>query len=146
MRGPSVGREFIAVEGVYDDQWVGREAVFACHGPALTALDIEGDLAAVGALLPQRLVGWVGGEKALDMSIATPGHFCATIPLIASGRRSGTWEVSLIPERTFRPSDLGGSADHRTLSVRLSRLVARGPNGHEIVKTLGPVPAPGSDS
>ena len=144
VNGRAAGREVIAVEGVYEDQWMGREAVFTLRGPALVSLDIEGDLAAIAPLLPQRLVVRVGGREALNVRLAHPGPFSLTVPLISSGGRPGVWEVSLVPKRTFRSREFGPVPDPRDLSLRLLRLVARARDGREIVKTLGLTPYPRS--
>jgi hypothetical protein len=122
---------------------VGREAVFTLRGAGLVSLDIEGDLAAIAPLLPQRLVVRVGGHEALNVLLTHPGPFSLTVPLTANGGRPGAWEVSLVPERTFRAREDGPVPDHRDLSVRLLRLVAHARDGSEIIKTLGPTPCAG---
>ncbi len=40
--GRAAGSEMIAVEGVFDDRWMGREAVFSLRGPTLVSLEISG--------------------------------------------------------------------------------------------------------
>jgi glycosyltransferase involved in cell wall biosynthesis len=142
--GRAAGRELIAAEGVYDDHWMGQEALIALRGAALASLEIEGDLAAVAPLLPQRIVARVNGHEAADLRLTRPGAFSLTVPLGRNGAAPGAWDVSLVCERTFRPRDLGPSPDGRTLGVRVLRLVARAHDGRRIVRTLGSDPAPGS--
>ena len=63
-RGRRAGRELITVEGVWDDHWMGREAVLALSGRALVSVEIEGQLAEVPFLLPQELVASRGRAAA----------------------------------------------------------------------------------
>jgi hypothetical protein len=142
--GRAPGREMIAAEGVYDDRWMGREALIAVRGAALASLDIEGDLAAIAPLLPQRIVARVDGHEAVDVRLTRPGAFALTVPLRPTRGVRGAWDVSLVCERTFRPRDLGPSSDGRALGVRVLRLVARSGDGREVVKTLGADPEPES--
>jgi len=144
VSGRGAGREQIAVDGVWDDQWMGHEAVVALRGRALVSLEIEGELVAIGPLLPQRLVARVGGHEAAALSLPAPGPFSLTVPLLPDGGATGAWEISLVSERTFRPQDFGPAPDPRDLSVRLLRLRVRTHDGREIVKTLGSAPEPRS--
>ncbi len=127
----------ITVEGVYDDWWMGREAVLALAGRALVSVEIEGQLAGIPALLPQQLEVQVGGQPARVVSLTTSGPFSVSVRLSPDGASPGAWEVSLTPSRTFCPMEHGLSADSRDLSVQLLRVRARTQDGREIVKTLG---------
>src|SRR5262249_33880701 len=133
------GREIITVDGVYDDQWMGRETVVGLAGRSLLMLEIEGQFFGPPFLLPQRLAVRVAGRATEVVSITTPGPFRVHVPLPPDGE-SGACDVSLIPSRTFSPKEHGLSADSRDLSVQLIRLRARTRDGREIVKPLGLVP------
>ena len=67
--------ELIVVEGVFDDQWMGREAVFSLRGQALVSLEIAGALAALGQIVPQRLRVKIDGRESVDVSLIAPGPF-----------------------------------------------------------------------
>jgi glycosyltransferase involved in cell wall biosynthesis len=136
-RGRRRGRETITVEGVYDDQWMGRETVLALAGPALVAVEIEGERSGIPSLAPQEMVVQVAGQPAHVVSLSTPGPFSLRVPLPPGGALPGTWEVSLTSSWTFCPTELGLSADSRDLSVQLRLVRARTRDGREIVKALG---------
>jgi hypothetical protein len=136
-RGRRGGRETITVEGVYNDRWMGREAVLALAGRALVSVEIEGELSGIPSLAPQELVVQVAGQQAHVVSLSTPGPFSLRVPLPPGGALPGAWEVSLTSSRTFCPTELGLSADSRDLSVQLLLVRARTRDGREIVKTLG---------
>lgn len=136
-RGRRAGREMIGVEGVYEDRWVGGEAVIALAGRALVSIEIEGQLPGITALLPQEVAVQVGGRPARVTSLTTPGPFTLSVALPPDEALPGAWEVSLTPSRTFCPMEHGLSADSRDLSVQLLRVRARTEDGREIVKTLG---------
>jgi hypothetical protein len=141
VAGWGAGSETIGVEGIDDDQWMGREAVFALRGTALVSLDIEGDLAALDPILPQRIVARVDGREVQEVRLTRPGPFSVTVPLTTNGIARGDWDVSLCCDRTFRPRDLWRSPDPRTLSLRVRRVVARTRDGRAISKALGSEPA-----
>jgi glycosyltransferase involved in cell wall biosynthesis len=134
------GREFITVEGVYDDRWMGRESVFGLAGRSLVMVEIEGQLSELSFLLPQELAVHLEGRATQVVSITSPGPFRVHVPLPPDGE-AGKWEVSLVPSRTFCPLEHGLSADSRDLSVQLTSVKARTRDGREIVKTLGVTPA-----
>lgn len=136
-QGRRGGREMITVEGVYDDRWMGRETVLALAGRALVSVEIEGERSGIPSLAPQELVVQVAGQPAHVVSLSTPGPFSLRVPLPPGGALPGAWEVSLTSTRTFRPTELGLSADSRDLSVQLLLVRARTQDGREIVKTLG---------
>jgi glycosyltransferase involved in cell wall biosynthesis len=136
-RGRRRGRETITVEGVYDDQWMGRETVLALAGPALVAVEIEGERSGIPSLAPQEMVVQVAGQPAHVVSLSTPGPFSLRVPLPPGGALPGTWEVSLTSSWTFCPTELGLSADSRDLSVQLRLVRAWTRDGREIVKALG---------
>jgi hypothetical protein len=129
------------VEGVFDDRWMGRDAMLSLDGAALTSLEIEGLLPGIAPLVPQRLRIAVGGRPAADLALTSPGPFAVSVPL-PQGGGTGRFYVSLVPERTFCPREHGLSADGRELSVQLVRLCARTGDGRAIVKTLGGAPDP----
>ena len=132
-----VGRETVAVEGVYNDRWMGRETVLALAGQALVSVEIEGELAGIPSLVPQELAVRVGSGPARVVSLTTPGPFSVSVALPSDGTLPGRWEVSLTPSRMFCPMEHGLSADSRDLSVQLLRVRARTSDGREIVKMLG---------
>lgn len=136
-RGRAKGREVIAVEGVWEDHWMGRETVLALSGRELVSIEIDGQLAGVPSLLPQELVAQVDGQAPRTTSLTTPGPFCLSVPLSPEAPSSGMWEVSLTPSRTFCPMEHGLSEDSRHLSVQILRVRARTRDGREIVKPLG---------
>jgi glycosyltransferase involved in cell wall biosynthesis len=131
-----VGREFITVEGVYDDRWMGRESVVGLAGQSLVMVEIEGNLSGLPYLLPQELAVRVEGREPEVISIRNPGPFRVHVPLPADGE-TGKWEVSIVPSRTFCPLEQGLSADDRDLSVQIVSVRVRTRDGREIVKTLG---------
>jgi glycosyltransferase involved in cell wall biosynthesis len=130
------GREFITVEGVYDDRWMGRESVVGLAGRSLVMVEIEGRVSELPFVLPQELAVRVEGRPIHIVSITTPGPFRVHVPLPPDGQ-SGKWEVSLVPSRTFCPLELGWSTDSRDLSVQLLSVKVRTRDGREIVKALG---------
>ena len=144
-RGRAEGRELITVTGVFDDQWMGREAIFSLSGQALVSVKIEGMLAELEPLLPQRLRVKIGGRTALDVALTAPGPFSLTVPL-ASNRpaTAGRWEVVLLTDRTFCPRDHGLSADDRHLGAQLTCLRAQTRDGRHVTKTFGSLPGPGN--
>jgi len=131
-----VGREFITVEGVYDDRWMGRESVVGVAGRSIVMVEIEGSLPGLPYLLPQELVVRVEGREPHVISIRTPGLFRFHVPLRADGA-TGKWEVSIVPSRTFCPREQDLSADDRDLSVQIVSVRLRTRDGREILKTLG---------
>jgi len=131
-----VGREFITVEGVYDDRWMGRESVVGVAGRSIVMLEIEGSLPGLPYLLPQELVVRVEGREPHVISIRTPGLFRFHVPLPADGA-TGKWEVSIVPSRTFCPQEQDLSTDDRDLSVQIVSVRLRTRDGREILKTLG---------
>ena len=134
----------IAVTGVFDDQWMGREAVFSLSGQALVSVEIEGMLAELEPLLPQRLRVKIGGRTALDVALTAPGPFSLTVPLASNGpATAGRWEVVLLTERTFCPRDHGLSADDRHLGAQITCLRTRTRDGRQVTKTFGSLPGPG---
>lgn len=147
VRGRPAGRELIAVEGVFDDHWMGREAVLSLRGQALVSLEIEGALAALEPILPQRLRVETNGREALDVSLTAAGPFLLTLPLAPNGTAAaGSWEVVLLAERTFCPRDHGLSADDRDLGVQIMCLRVKTRDGRHITKTLGAPSGPESVS
>jgi hypothetical protein len=136
-QGRRAGREMISVEGVYDDQWMGRETVLALAGRALVSVEIDGELAGIASLLPQELAVQVTGRQGHVVSLTTPGPFSVCVPLPSDGASPGAWEVSITPSRTFCPMEQGLSADNRDLSVQLRRVRAQTQDGREIVRSLG---------
>jgi glycosyltransferase involved in cell wall biosynthesis len=140
-RARASGRDLIAVEGVFDDQWMGREAVLSLRGQALVSLEIVGALAALGPIVPQRLRVETNGRESLDLSLTAPGPFSLTVPLAPNGTAAaGGWEVVLLAERTFRPRDHGLSADNRDLGVQIMSVRVKTRDGQHITKTLGAPP------
>ena len=135
------GREMISVEGVYDDGWMGGDAVFALAGRALVSIEISGHLPELGVLLPQELAVQVRGQQAQVVVLTASGPFSLSVPLSSNGAAPGAWEVSLTPSRMFCPMVHGLSADSRDLSVQLLRVRALTHDSREIVKTLGSVTA-----
>ena len=131
-----VGREFITIEGVYDDRWMGREGVVGLAGRSLVMVEIEGSLSGLPYLLPQELAVRVEGRETQLISIRNPGPFRVHVPLPAD-EETGKWEVSIVPSRTFCPLEQGLSADNRDLSVQIVSVRVRTRDGREIVKTLG---------
>jgi glycosyltransferase involved in cell wall biosynthesis len=142
-QGRRGGREMILVEGVDDDQWMGRETVLALAGQALVSVEIEGELSGIPSLVPQELAVQVAGRGGQVVSLTSPGLFSVRVPLPSDGASSGVWEVSITPSRTFCPMEQGLSADSRDLSVRLRSVRARTHDGREIVKRLGSTAAGG---
>jgi glycosyltransferase involved in cell wall biosynthesis len=136
-RSRRAGRELIGVEGMYEDRWMGREAVLALGGRALVSLEIEGHLPGIAALLPQAVAVQVGDRPECMTVLTAPGPFTLSVPLPPGGASRGAWEVSLTSSRTFCPMEHGLSADSRDLSVQLLRVRARTEDGREIVKALG---------
>ena len=136
-RGRDAGHEMITAGGVYDDQWMGGEAVFSILGRSLVSFEVQGHLPSLAPIVPQELAVRVGRGEAQIVSLAAAGPFTFTVPLRSNGASPGAWEVSLIPDRTFRPMEYGISPDDRELSVQLLRLRARSEDGREIVKALG---------
>src|SRR5262249_13371424 len=99
--------EFITVEGVYDDGWMGRESVLGLAGWALASVEIEGQLDGIPALLPQELVVHVDGRPAHVVSLTTAGPFSVSVPLSSDGALRELREMSLVPKRTFCPLEHG---------------------------------------
>jgi len=141
IHGRPSGRELISVEGVWEDHWMGREALLALSGRALVSVEIEGELPGIPSLLPQELATRVGSQAARVTSLSSPGPFSVSVPLLPDDGFSGVWEVAVTPSRTFCPMDDGLSGDSRHLSVQLQRVRARTRDGREIVKVLGPAPS-----
>ncbi len=132
-----LGTEMVLVDGVYDDQWIGREVTLSLRGAALVSLELEGDLPGFSALVPQRLEVRVGGREPLVASLERPGPFSLTVPLPSDGTPSRGWEVSVVPLKTFRPKDHGISGDGRDLGVRLRLVRVLMRDGRQVTKMLG---------
>jgi len=130
------GREAVQVEGVWDDCWMGTEAVVLLVG-ALESVEVEGEVAGIPLLLPQSVMVEVGGSPAASVSLPAAGPFSFTVPLDGRGAAGGFQEVRLVPDRTICPRRLGWSDDERDLSLQVRRLTARTRDGREIVKRLG---------
>jgi glycosyltransferase involved in cell wall biosynthesis len=137
VKGRDAGREVITVEGVYDDQWMGGEAVFSILGRSLVSFEVEGHLPGLDPIVPQALAVRVGDQPTQVVSLNAAGPFSFSVPLDSNGGSLGAWRVSLTPDRTFSPMAYGTSPDSRDLSVQLLRLRARSQDGRQIVKTLG---------
>ena len=136
--GSAAGSELIAVEGVFDDQWMGREAVLSLRGQELVSLEIAGALAALAPIVPQRLRLETNGREALDVSLTAPGSFSLALPLSLNGSAlTGRWEVVLLAERTFCPRDHGLSADDRDLGVQILSVRVTTRDGRHVTKILG---------
>ena len=135
--GVAAGRELIAVEGVYDDQWMGREAVLALARPGAACRSrSRATLAGPRSLVPQDLVVEVDGSRRSTCRSTAPGPFsldaCRSPPTERPPPACGRCRSSR--SRTFCPRDHGLSADGRDLSVQLLRVRARTRDGRQIVE------------
>ncbi|HEV8437211.1 MAG TPA: glycosyltransferase family 1 protein [Methylomirabilota bacterium] len=134
---PDARQELLTTYGVYDDRWMGAEAVFSIRGRSVVSCEIDGHLPGFAPIVPQRLAVRVGLRDVLAIPLTDPGPFTLSVPLDSNGTTAGRWEISLVPSRTFRPRAYGMSADDRELSVQLVRLRARTEDGRQIVKLFG---------
>src|SRR5262249_57675147 len=107
------GGEVIPGEGVYGDQWMGRETVLKLAGHTFESVEIEGQLSAIASILPQELMVQIAGQRAHVVSLTTAGPFSMHLPLSPDGARPGAWEVSLTPSRTVCPMEQGLSSHSR---------------------------------
>ena len=124
------------VEGVYPDSWMGPGMVLSLRGTGFDAVEVEGELPALAPIVPQVLAVHVDGRAATVISLAKPGPFAFSVPLMVA-KRSVLTEVSLAPQKTFRRAKLGVSGDDREVSVRILTVCARTSDGRRVAKTFG---------
>ncbi len=126
----------IDVDGVYADAWMGVEAVLSVQGDEIDSVEVRGDLPALAPIVPQELVVRAGDGEPLVIRLGCPGPFAFTVK--RPGGQPGIWRIRLSPRKTFRPDRHGTSPDGRELSVRLSAVCGRTPDGRQVACVLGP--------
>jgi hypothetical protein len=126
----------IDVDGVYADAWMGVEAVLSVQGGEIDSVEVRGDLPALAPIVPQELVVRAGDGEPLVIRLDRPGPFAFTVK--RPGGQPGIWRIRLSPRKTFRPDRHGMSPDSRELSVRLSAVCGRTPDGRQVACVLGP--------
>jgi hypothetical protein len=103
-------------------------------GTGMDAVEVEGDLPALAPIVPQELVVRVDGRAAGAISLAKPGPFAFSVPLIGANGSVMT-EISGFPQRTFRRA--GVLEDNREVSLRILTVRACISDGRRVVKTFG---------
>jgi hypothetical protein len=127
--------DLLRLQGVASDKWVtetGFHLVLASHDLPVVGIRLKGEIPSGYPILPQGIRLWCNGAKPSRQVISKPGSFEFTT--ILNCLQGEVLELAVVPDKSFRPVDLGINLDPRRLSFILHEVTIFQPDSKGIVR------------